>query len=176
MKTRSSRFGFNLIEIVLALGIIAVAVIPLMGLLSFSFTSNRQSGDDSMVPAMATQIISELRARTFNDKVEETEQFYAFDASGTLLKPEDVSLATFLCKVKSTPDPNYESKEVKPTGTPSAVPTPTPSPTPVTNLRKLKLVFFNLKELGPGDWASKKLDEMDQKKAKKVIHASIARY
>lgn len=64
MKLNHQR-AFTLVEVVLAVGTTSVAVISLMGMLCLGVTSNRESGQDTTIAGMSTQVMSELRSTPF---------------------------------------------------------------------------------------------------------------
>jgi uncharacterized protein (TIGR02598 family) len=83
MKLNHQR-AFTLVEVVLAVGTTSVAVISLMGMLCLGVTSNRESGQDTTIAGMSTQVLSEMRSTPF------TALWQAEPEAGTL-QPEPTS-------------------------------------------------------------------------------------
>jgi general secretion pathway protein I len=58
---RAEARGFTLVEVVVAIGILAVAVLPLIALMALGVQTNRESAQRSRAALMAESIFSELR-------------------------------------------------------------------------------------------------------------------
>ena len=67
MTSSRSTSAFALIEVVLALGVAAIALTAVIGLLSVAFGSSKASLDDTLISTMAENIISDLRRQYFVD-------------------------------------------------------------------------------------------------------------
>ncbi len=65
---RKSR-GFSLVEIAMALGVVAFALSAIIGLLSFTLQSESRSQDDIVISAMTTQVMADLRRQSFSGVV-----------------------------------------------------------------------------------------------------------
>ena len=69
MKTISARRrpspGFTLIEIVLAIGIVAVAVLSIVGMLSAAAKAGRDAGNDTLTVSMAQNVVNDMRVTEF---------------------------------------------------------------------------------------------------------------
>ena len=84
--------GFSLVEVVLALGLICCALLPMVGLLSIGFTTNRESTEDMNLTLSAETALSILRFEGFSSVAtntayqpgDTTPDFY-FDANGRLI-------------------------------------------------------------------------------------------
>lgn len=63
----SRKSGFSLVEITVAIGVIAFALVGLMGLLSASLTAGKESEDDTRYVSMSQQILDRLRSGAFED-------------------------------------------------------------------------------------------------------------
>jgi uncharacterized protein (TIGR02598 family) len=59
--------GFSLTEVVLALGIVAFAIVALLGLLSASLGTSRVAEDETRLAAITSDVIDTLRSRPFAD-------------------------------------------------------------------------------------------------------------
>lgn len=62
---RLTTAAFSLIEVVLALGIAAFTLTAILGLCSVGLSSNKASTDDTVLSAIATEVMGELRAESF---------------------------------------------------------------------------------------------------------------
>jgi len=57
--------AFSLVEIAIAIGICSISLTAVMGLLSVSLGSSRESADDTIVATMADDVINDLRSMDF---------------------------------------------------------------------------------------------------------------
>lgn len=62
-----SKGGFSLVEITVAIGVIAFALVGLMGLLSASLNTGKASEDDTRYAAMSQQVLDMLRSGPFEE-------------------------------------------------------------------------------------------------------------
>lgn len=62
-----SKGGFSLVEITVAIGVIAFALVGLMGLLSASLNTGKASEDDTRYAAMSQQVLDMLRSSAFEE-------------------------------------------------------------------------------------------------------------
>jgi len=84
--------GFSLVEVVIALGLISIVILPMVGLLSIGFTTNRESTEDANLTLCAETTLSILHADGFSSvstntgyqSNDTTPDFY-FDATGRLI-------------------------------------------------------------------------------------------
>jgi hypothetical protein len=67
VKSSRKIFAFALVEIVLALGVAAFALVAVMGLLSVGMGSSKNSTDDTVLVTMANGMIGDLRREYFVD-------------------------------------------------------------------------------------------------------------
>ncbi|XHR28463.1 MAG: hypothetical protein ACFUZC_21420 [Chthoniobacteraceae bacterium] len=65
MKKSSRIFAFSLIEIVVAMGVVSFSLTAMMGLLSVSLGSSKASTEDTVLAAMASDILGDLRRQSF---------------------------------------------------------------------------------------------------------------
>lgn len=65
MKAKQYSCGFVLVEIVVALGVAAFALMAILGLCSVAVTSSKASVNDTALAEIADQIVSELRSESF---------------------------------------------------------------------------------------------------------------
>jgi uncharacterized protein (TIGR02598 family) len=78
--------GFSLVEVVIALGILSIAVVGIIGLLSISLQSDRASGLDTLFASMSRQVFGNLRTIQY-DNLPAAVTYY-FDQDGApLLDP-----------------------------------------------------------------------------------------
>lgn len=99
--------AFTLVEVVLALGIVAFAVVALVGLMAVSFDSSRGSDADTSIASMARQITAELRARPFDRLTTEGSDVYFFDNEAHRLA--DLKGAVYRCKVTLTANGDFDT-------------------------------------------------------------------
>ncbi len=99
-KSRPVDAGFSLIEVVLAIGIIGFAVIPMMGLLAMGFSGYR-SANDLNVGAVIVQNIRSISAGITNAGQSVNDVY--FDVDGT---PTPSNSGTAIYKVTSAPATN----------------------------------------------------------------------
>ncbi len=169
--------GFSLVEITLAIGIAAVALVTAIGLLGAAFDANGAAGRDTAIVTMTTQVMNDLRSTpSFDALWEETPR--KAGNNGFVLKPTTVSNLTpkptsyffdqngnLITGSAPANDPNtiYECKVTK---TP-AMPDPKENRGP-SNLLKLRLEFTSPVSANPGNPA--------KRPNRQTIHASIARF
>lgn len=68
VKTARKTSAFALVEIVLALGVAAFALVAVMGLLSVAMGSSKDSTDDTVLVTMTNGLMSDLRRQYFVDR------------------------------------------------------------------------------------------------------------
>jgi uncharacterized protein (TIGR02598 family) len=73
--------AFSLVEVVLALGVIAFALTAMLGLLVVAMDSDKSSGSDTALAAMSRQVFSDLRAMPYANLPAGAD--YYFDADGS---------------------------------------------------------------------------------------------
>lgn len=144
--------GFSLVEIALALGIIAFAIVGLIGLVAVSFDSGRASDEDTLVASMARQIVAELRAVPFDNLASSgvggnQSQTYYFDHEAH--RSSDPKGAIYQCVPIINANTDYNTP-----GTATA--------NPKTNLYEIAMPF--------------KRAAAPDRPAIQTIHASLARY
>lgn len=68
MKTHgsSSRFGFSLVEVVLALGIATIGLVSILGVLNLATGADSDAGRDTTLVAMSDYILNDLHAVPFD--------------------------------------------------------------------------------------------------------------
>ena len=64
-SAKKARGGFSLVEVVLALGVIAIGVVALLGLLSISAGSSRSSDQATVIASISRQVLAEMRGMPF---------------------------------------------------------------------------------------------------------------
>ena len=123
LRERKAR-GFSLIEIALALGVIAFALSAIIGLLSITLQSESQSQDDIVISAMTTQVMADLRRERFSGVVfiSGTTAISA-GASGTNGIFPDTSGSSPIASNTSLPSYYFDHSGVWITGSSGAAPT-----------------------------------------------------
>jgi Tfp pilus assembly protein PilV len=61
-----SRFGFTLAEVVLALGVIAFAIVAILGVFPLGLSTSHSAQDETRAPQIAQTILSTIASQTFN--------------------------------------------------------------------------------------------------------------
>jgi uncharacterized protein (TIGR02598 family) len=107
MKCAGQR-AFSLIEVVLAIGILAFAITAMMGLLTVAMQSDKASSSDTAIAAMSRQVFNSLKAMPYASLPTGTN--YYFDADGTECAP---SGALYECAVTLKDDPNLAAGNAK---------------------------------------------------------------
>jgi uncharacterized protein (TIGR02598 family) len=114
--------GFSLVEVVVAIGIIAFGIVALLGMLAFSTGLSRSSDQDTVLAAMSRQVTSDLRNCLFealpNGTGTGNEQ--VLPPSGTIwyFNGEGAKLTTskgaiYLCYIYYVADDTYKSSDSK---------------------------------------------------------------
>jgi uncharacterized protein (TIGR02598 family) len=170
--------GFSLVEVVLALGVAAVALVSIIGLLGVALNTSSTAGHDTLMAAMTTEVLNDLRASEFDalwqatprsvpranavqptSSIAPKDSTYYFTNEGAPFPTADVSNSSknfallYQCVVKKTPD---TTSQLLP-GNPS-------SP---YNQFKLQLTFT---------WPVSASTDPAKRPNKQTIYASIARY
>ncbi len=90
----------------MALGVISIAVVSLLGLLTITTGSSRLSDEDTVVAAIARQVDTELRNTPFASLPTNGVAWY-FDNEGHHLT--SAAGAIYQCQISFTDDTNYDS-------------------------------------------------------------------
>lgn len=86
---RKSAGGFSLVEVTIAIGIVAFALTAIMGLVSITLKNSKSAQDDTMVAEMTGDLMSYVRKQPF-DNIPGLTNVY-FDVSGKRLNTIDSS-------------------------------------------------------------------------------------
>ncbi len=131
---RAGARGFSLVEVVLAIGVIAFGIVALIGILAFSTGLSRSSDQDTIIAAMSRQVTSELRNTAFAS-LPPTGTFWYFDGEGRRLAVK--AKAIYQCQINLTADDAYKSAnntpnlyQVRLVFTSALAATPAPGTTP----------------------------------------------
>ena len=62
----ATRMGFSLIEVILAIGVIAIAIVPMFGLLPAGLNTFRKTMDNTVSAQIAQQVMGEMQQTDFN--------------------------------------------------------------------------------------------------------------
>lgn len=162
--------GFTLMEVALALFIIAIAVVSLLSMVGVALDSDRAAGRDTVLAEMSSQVLNRLRAAPFDalwladpsatpnppvpGYAPPADTAYYFSDDGTLLANTTGGVppgTIFRCVVKKEPDES--SRAVAGTGS--------------YNRMMLHLQFC---------WPVSSTTAADARPNLTVLHASIARY
>jgi uncharacterized protein (TIGR02598 family) len=102
--------GFALVEIAIAIGIMAFALVAILSLLSVGLKAGRDATDDTVITTMATAVIGQLRATNRSvaqlTALNGTATNYYFDSSGGGWTTNDFGASNasslYECKVEFT--------------------------------------------------------------------------
>lgn len=94
------RRGFSLVEVILAIGLFAFAVMGILGLLVTALQAGREAQEVSMVTHLGNRLISEMRAAPFAAPAAGTRYF---DFEGTAVP--QAAQAHYACTVEEIPLP-----------------------------------------------------------------------
>lgn len=101
------RRALSLVEVTISLGIVAIALVPVIGLMGVGLNSARESVNDSRLSAMIRVVSDDLRARPFALLVAELQSAgttsYYFDEEGMILPPSGAGAAIYRCTVVQVP-------------------------------------------------------------------------
>ena len=92
-----NRNGFSLVEVVMALGIVAFALVSMLGLFSVGIGASKHSGEDTEVASMSAQVMSRLRNIT-NSAVPATTNLY-FDYQGRFTNTANSQYGYYECRL-----------------------------------------------------------------------------
>ncbi len=96
-KTPSDECSFSLVEVVMALGIVSVALVALIGLFSVGLNAGKHASDDTETASVGWQMINQFRS----GPIEAGTNFsYLFDYQG--LMTTNASEAFYFCTLTTT--------------------------------------------------------------------------
>ncbi|MDD5350584.1 MAG: hypothetical protein PHQ12_10270 [Chthoniobacteraceae bacterium] len=172
MRPRHHR-AFSLVEVVLALGIVTIALFPMIGLLSVALDATGSAGDDTALAAMCAQALADLRAAPFDALGDPAprqaatipatlpttlaDSTYYFSTEGTLISGTNAAgdpHALYECVVKKFPESDTQGEKSGSTAGPY-------------NRVKLELFF---------SWPVSSNPDPAKRAGKQWYYASIARY
>ena len=111
--TRHPLHAFSLIEVTLALGICAFAIVGVFGLLAVSMDSSRSSGADTTLAAMTSEVQADLRGQSFTN-VESgllaQSLVYHFNNEGARLSSSNTTYL-YECLVQGQGDPETKGAQ-----------------------------------------------------------------
>lgn len=81
-------FGFSLVEIVMALGVVSFAIVAIMGMIPVGLASLRQSMDETAKAHIVQSIVGEMQLSGFSGGAGQTRYF---DEAGSRVEPTDVN-------------------------------------------------------------------------------------
>ncbi len=100
--------GFSLVEVVIAIGIMAFAITAMIGLLSVAMQSDKSSGVDTAIAAMSQQVLGSLRAMPYVSLPASTNYYFDVEGSGC-----ELSRAIYECVVALDGDPDLGTNKLK---------------------------------------------------------------
>ncbi len=90
--------GMTLVEVAIAMGILAFAIVPVIGLLSFSMKISRESQSETAISLASRQVLGQLRMQTNVASVAPATTNAYFTWDGTLQSAQG-NETIFLCNV-----------------------------------------------------------------------------
>ncbi len=107
----SGKTAFSLVEVVLAIGIVSVAILVILGVLSVGLQSSREASEDTFLALSTQQLAAWSKSQTFSnlavDSLASSNSVFYFNAQGVLARTSDGAPATapaadshYLCTVK----------------------------------------------------------------------------
>lgn len=112
-SVRDATRGFSLVEVVLALGVISIAIVSLLGLLAASTSSSRFSDEDTSIAAITRQVDTELRNRTIATLPLGKSTWYFDNEAKHLLGFDNAANpptdAIYRCEINLNPDTTFDS-------------------------------------------------------------------
>ncbi len=87
---RSASSGFSLVEITLALGIVAFVLIAVLGLFSVGLDSSRRSASDTVISQVVNQVLSDIRTPALPAPGSAALEFYYNEKGATVPQQEAV--------------------------------------------------------------------------------------
>lgn len=87
---KGCRDAFSLIEVTIAIGIVAFSLVAMLGLIGVGLQSSRQSADDTAVAQIIIQVLSENTGQ--NTVPVGKSRSIAFTVDGTLCAPESTEI------------------------------------------------------------------------------------
>ena len=116
---REREYGFSLVEVVLAIGVVAFAVLSVCGLLSVANDTNKRARDEGFAAQLAHNEFQRIRSLSAQNFPTSTYVSRYYDSSLLDLGSTLVPNATYQLQITITPYP-------------TPFPTPTPVPPPIT--------------------------------------------
>ena len=103
--THTRKQGFSLIEIALPIGIIALALVPILGLLSVSSKQNFDSDTVAIGASIAGDLFSQVQQASFEqiEAWEATPPNSFYDNEGLRIEDDDANLASFTARTVIEP-------------------------------------------------------------------------
>lgn len=102
MRRERKRPAFSLVEVVIALGVVSVALIGILALMSNSLREGRAAADDRVAVAAANRILAEARSAP---EIGPVDTNYWFDADGAPLAASNASV--YRIHAKGVIDTNF---------------------------------------------------------------------
>ena len=94
------RFGFSLVEIVVAVGIVATVMVALLGMIPTGLSTVNEAADTMAEIRIAQQILGEVQLTEWKEIDKwAAEGPYYYDLEGNLLRSADQTKAVYTCKV-----------------------------------------------------------------------------
>jgi prepilin-type N-terminal cleavage/methylation domain-containing protein len=105
--------GFTLIENMLALGIVASAALPILGLIAIGLTDAKQAGDHRLTANLRNTVHQLLADPSWPEEARPTGEWTAerhFDHAGKLITADEKSQAGMKLHLRKIPAPGFQSE------------------------------------------------------------------
>ena len=102
-RSHAKAGALSLVEVVMAMGIVAIGLAAAISLLSVSLNSNKTSKEDTLIVAMSANVIADLKKTPFGSLSSPAPPSYAFDSEGAVVATAS-STALYECAVTLTAD------------------------------------------------------------------------
>lgn len=101
--SKSTKSGFSLVEVAVALSVAGFALIALLGLLATNYKSSASAKEQTVTAAMIQDVLADLKTEKFSTLQGEASETRYFDADGN--EQFTAGGAFYICTVGLTPAP-----------------------------------------------------------------------
>ena len=97
---RRENSGFSLVEIVVAVGIVATVMVALLGMIPTGLNTVNEAADTMAEIRIAQQILGEVQMADWNDLDEWDSKPFYYDAEGNKLETREGNKVRYTCRVE----------------------------------------------------------------------------
>ena len=115
-RKRGNRSGFSLVEIVVAVGIVATVMVALLGMIPTGLNTVNEAAHTMSEIRIAQQVLGEVQLTDWREIEQwESDGPYFYDLEGTKLETEDSNKVVYTCEVEvGEPAPMLGSRRINP--------------------------------------------------------------